>query len=288
MIESFGTPASLEKYGLSSGPDQRAALQEKIQHYRGQSGSSMTTRAGSELSFSTSSGKSTRPLLPLYLGDSDDQPMIGRSIIPASSQREIQPPARIPVAVRVPRQDIAAHIRNDSFSRGLPAPPRNRSPVDSPYAPEPHPPVNYANNAGYTQQWLQHQRSTQTFGHSESPPAKSPSLLTEVASDLEGSSHAHHRQASHPSASTYGQPMLSAVTPNFSPQQHPKLPPQSARMERSASASAPLSPPSDRLRPLLLSRGSSPDMRASTRSSVSRYSNSNDYPYDDIRPSERL
>jgi len=243
----------------------------------------MSMRPGSENSFATSSGKSTQPLLPLYLGRGDGQPspsMIGRSITPfsTSSQWEIQAPARVPTAVRSPRQQIAAHIRNDSFSsRGLPAPPRNRSPVES----QPVPKLQLSkqpNDPVYTEHWLSRQQSTQTFGHAESPPAKSPSLFSEEVSGSEWSPRVHHRQASQPHASTYGQPMLSAVTPSFSPQPYLKLPPHSAKIERSNSASGPPSSSSDRLRPLLLSRGSTPDMRASSRASSSHYSN--DYPYD--------
>ncbi|KAF8907347.1 hypothetical protein CPB84DRAFT_1844044 [Gymnopilus junonius] len=269
MIESFGTPGTLEKYDPTS-----TDLEEKIQHYRGQSFGSMSMRPGSENSFATSSGKSMQPLLPLYLGRNDGQlspSMIGRSITYSStySQWEIQTPARIPTAVRAPRQDIAAHIRNDSFSsRGLPAPPRNRSPVEK----QPLPDLQLSeqpNDPVYTDQWLSRQRSTQTFGHAESPPAKSPSLFSEEASGSEWSRRGHHRQASQPYTSAYGQP--SVVAPSFS-QPYPKVPQRSAKIERSNSVSVSPTSPSDRLRPLLLSRGSTPDMRASSRASSSHYS----------------
>lgn len=268
MMESFSTPGNLEKYAPSLSSGQRTALEEQIQHYRAQSVDS----------FSTSSGKSTQQLLPLYLGrgitdyrnSSQTNPsMLGRSITPSStySQWEVAVPASAATPARSPGRDVAAHIRSDSLSsRGLPAPPRpTRSPVTSQPMPEIQLSKQLTNDA-YTEQWLSHQRSTQTFGHQESPPAKSPSLISEDTSGSEWSSRIHRQ-----SPQGYGQPMLSAVISSFPSQVYSRSPPRSATIERSNSAygSSPLSCPSNRHRPMLLSRGSTPDMRAS-RNAASR------------------
>jgi hypothetical protein len=279
-VESFGTSGNLEKYAPSPTPGQRAGMEEQIQHYRAQSLGS--PRPSSENSFSTSGGKSAQQLLPLYLGrgmadyrnsGQSNSSMLGRSITPSStySQWDIATPAPAAMAARSPGRDVAAHIRSDSLSsRGLPAPPRRtRSPVTS----QPMPEIQLSRqmtDEGYTDQWLSRQRSTQTFGHRESPPTKSPSLLSEEASGSEWSSRIQRQ-----SPQGYGQARLSAVASSF-PNQYPRSPPHSATVERSNSAysssslSSPGSP-SNHHRPMLLSRGSTPDMRAS-REASSRYS----------------
>jgi hypothetical protein len=96
-------------------------------------------------------------------------------------------------------------------------------------------------------------------------------LLSEEANGSEWSSRIQRQ-----SPQGYGQPTLSAVASSFPNQAYPRSPPHSATVERSSSAysSSPLSfpgSPSNHHRPMLLSRGSTPDMRAS-REASSRYS----------------
>ncbi|KDR78896.1 hypothetical protein GALMADRAFT_1365568 [Galerina marginata CBS 339.88] len=271
-LESFGTTGNLEKYAFSPVTGSPADMAEKIEHYRTQS---LGSPRPSINSFSTSSGRSTQQLLPLYLGrgaaeyrnsGQSNPSMIGRSITPSStySQWEIAtPPQAVAPITRSPTRNIATHIRNDSLSsRGLPAPPRR---TRSPTMTQPMPEIQLSNQFGDeygAEQWMSRQRSTQTFGHPDSPQAKSPSLFSEEATGSEWSSRIHRDSPPH----SYGQPLLSAVVSSFPAHVHPRSPPQSATHHRSNSAysssPSPISPLSDRHRPSHLARGSSPDLRS--------------------------
>ncbi|KAF8968024.1 hypothetical protein BDZ97DRAFT_448280 [Flammula alnicola] len=273
-MESFSASGNLEKYGPSPLLSQRPDMKEKIHQYRSQSINSSHDR-----SISGSSSNSTRQLLPLYLGQdgvndrNSSASVIGRPITPGFNyQRDVVQPAP---AASLPRQtgrELASpsHSRSESLaSVGLPAPPRRtRSPLLNLPILEPTQSPRRVDDEVLTEQWLSHQRSTQTFGHQDSPSARSLSLYSEEgeASPSEWSSRSLG-QGVHPQTAS-GQPMLSAVASALPMYVSPRSPPHSATLERTLSAydSAP-SPPPKGHRPFLLSHAarsssvSSPTLR---------------------------
>jgi hypothetical protein len=163
---------------------QRSEMQEKINQYRTQNFGS--PRSSSENSRSGSS----QGLLPLYLGrderirDSNYShsiaSMVGRPITPAGFDYDITVPPPAVTPIRKTNHDFGEHSRNESLtSIGLPAPPRrNSSPVLSQLLPEPR--NSPSANKFDTESWIDRQRSTHTFGHQDTPPEKSPSLMSEA------------------------------------------------------------------------------------------------------------
>ncbi|KAF4613647.1 hypothetical protein D9613_007870 [Agrocybe pediades] len=264
-IDSVASAGNLEKYGLSVSPTYRAAMEEKIQHYRNES-------FASQNSISTASSRSTKPLLlPLYNQPSQGSPPgLNRSITPLSDGGwEVISPIAVPSPLRIAGRDIATHIRSDSLSsRGLPAPPR---PIRAPATREPLPdfevPRQY-NTAAYSagpDSGVFRQISMRTFGHEDSAAQKSPSIYSDDGENPESWPSPTYLQASQPMTGRMdGQPLLSAVKPSFPSRVYPRSPPQSATLDRSMSAgisSVSHNMPAPR-RPLLLAR-SSPDMRIS-------------------------
>ncbi|PPQ83448.1 hypothetical protein CVT25_007039 [Psilocybe cyanescens] len=251
--QSFASSSNLEKGGAGPSPLERAVLEEKIKHYRTDSENSTAP--------STLSAGSTRPLLPLYLNHKDyrgsSQPAtIGRNILPTFGRdSDIATPP--PIVVSPPRstsRDVANHVRNDSLtSLGLPAPPRRAARTYDLEKPVPAIPAYPESDASVysTDRWLSRQQSTQTFGQRDSA-LKSPSLLSDGGLS---------EWSSVTPPQSYGQPLLSAVGSFPSAQVYTKSPPVSASVERSISAQATSQVRGHR--PLLLPRGSSPDLRNS-------------------------
>jgi len=264
-IDSIASAGNLEKYGMSVSPTYRAAMEEKIKHYRNDSSLSQN-------SYFTSSSKSTKPLIPTVLYGGQASPsFIDRSITPISyGGWDVVSPIPAVSPLRTSSRDLATHIRNDSFSsRGLPAPPRpSRSPVTSEPMPDFPVPKQY-DVAAYSLEadsWITRQRSMRTFGHEDSAEQKSPSLFSDDGLKAGAWPSPTYRQASlqSPDGKLDGQPIFSAVAPSFPTRVYQPSPPQSATLERSMSAglgsrsNSPSSPATHR--PLLLAR-SSPDMR---------------------------
>ena len=163
---------------------QRSEMQEKINQYRARNSGS--PRSSSE---NLRSG-SPQGLLPLYLGR-DEQirdsnyshsiaSMVGRPITPTGFDYVITMPPPAVTPIRKTSYDFGEHRRNESLtSIGLPAPPRrNRSSVLSQLLHEPR--NSPSANEFDTESWLDRQRSTNTFGHRDTPLEKSPSLMSEA------------------------------------------------------------------------------------------------------------
>ncbi|KAH9481673.1 hypothetical protein JR316_0006200 [Psilocybe cubensis] len=252
--QSLSSSSNLEKYGVSPSPFERAALEEKIHHYRTQSENSTAP--------STLSSGSARPLLPLYLNHEDyrgsaQAATIGRNISPSFGRDSdiATPPPIVVSPSRSSSRDVATHVRNDSFtSRGLPAPPRKPVPAYNaskaipliPSSPE-SPTSVYSHDT----RWLSRQQSTQTFGQRNSAALTSPSVFSDGG-------FSEWSTVTPPQG--YGQPMLSAVGNGaFLSAQGYDQPSASATIERSISVQATSQVRGQR--PLLLSRGSSPDLR---------------------------
>ncbi|KIM40010.1 hypothetical protein M413DRAFT_189985 [Hebeloma cylindrosporum] len=251
-FSSFGTAGELEKNTPST---HRSEMQEKIHQYRAQS---LGSRSSSENSRSSSS----QGLLPLYLGrderihESDysysNASMVGRPITPAGFNYDITVPPPAVSPIRKTSRDFGEYSRNDSStSIGLPAPPRrNRSPVLSQLMLEPR--NSPSAQAFDAESWMDRQRSTQTFGHQDTPPERSPSLMSEwssrhLAYDNRSPGFNNSGQTS------FGSAVMASSYPN------PTLPrsPLQSSLDRSLSATSTYSPPPSRgPRPLLLPHSS--------------------------------
>lgn len=248
--QSFASSSNLEKYGAGPSPLERAELEDKIQHYRTQSQNSTAP--------STLSAGSTRPLLPLYLNHEDyrgsaQAATIGRNISSSFGRdSDIATPHIVVSPARSVSRDVATHVRSDSFtSLGLPAPPRKPARaynMDKAMPAIPSSPESPSSVYSQDIRWLSRQQSTQTFGQRDAS-LKSPSVLSDGG--LSEWSTVTPPQG-------YGQPILSAVGNGsfLSAQGYAK---SSSTIERSISAQATSQVRGHR--PLLLSRGSSPDLR---------------------------
>jgi len=258
-FSSFGTRGELEKQAPSPTASQRE-MQEKIHQYRTQNFGSR--RSASEHSWSGSS----QDLLPLYLGrderirDSNYShsiaPMVGRPITPAGFNYDITVPPPAVTPVRKTSYDFEEHRRNESLtSIGLPAPPRrNRSPVLSQLLLEPR--NSPSGHEFDTESWSERQRSTRTFGYPDTPPEKSPSLMSEASEWSSRHLTYDNRSPGFNSSghTVFGSTAMAASIPN------PFLPrsPLQSTLDRSLSATSILqSPPPHGPRPLLLARSSS-------------------------------
>lgn len=172
----MGSSIYFEKYGIL---DPNSNFKEKVQHYRSQSVS--PPQSGKTLNTSSS----YEGLLPLYLDrdasvdrSSSNETMLNRPIRTGlNGEWEIVKPLPVVTSPRYLNRQLSTHSRGESSSTlGLPVPPRqSRSALMS----LPEPPRSAGGDEAETEQWLNHQRSTQTFGRQKSPISRSSSIYSD-------------------------------------------------------------------------------------------------------------
>ncbi|KAF8150756.1 hypothetical protein B0H34DRAFT_824442 [Crassisporium funariophilum] len=261
-VDSFGTAGHLEKYDDYSSPRGTSAWEEKVNQYRNPSPFSSRSIGGNS-SLSTSTISSGQNLLPLHAGFTTDHQsnysqsnlsVIGRPITPVFDYAYVvtAPFPAASISLRSPDRDLT-HVRQASLSSpGLPAAPRRtRSPVISQPIPAP---LRGLDALTYIEHEMSRQRSTQTFGHN-SPSSKTLSWSSEEVEISDWTSRNPRQETS----------MSGAVVPAFPNYVFPRTTPQTMGEGMSRSPlgqnSFPMAspPPAARLRPLILSRGSSLD-----------------------------
>lgn len=254
--KSMASIGNLEKFPPA--PSGYAAdMKQKIHQYRSES---VSTLHSADRSISDSSSHSGRHLLPLHHGKENsisNSSMLGRVIMTNdNSQWDIATPAPVATLPGHTKQQSSMHSLAESITAGsLPAPPRqSRSALLM--LPEPPRSARRPNNDMETEQWLNHQRSTQTFGHQHSPSIRSASLYSEDgASSPQWTSQSMHQSLRRQMSS--GRLAVSSVPLDVPTWISPTSPPVSPSIERSVSAqNAVRHPPAatNGPRPLLLSQ----------------------------------
>lgn len=175
---------NLDKHASSAMPGSNLDMMQKINHYRSQSTTPLAVR-------NSSSSVSSRQILPLYSSfgrnsEMSSESVLGRTIA-SRNDYQWEDASRSPSAPPLnttPRhlnQQLSSHSRSvSSSSLGLPAPPRpSRSPPPLTLHVEPPQMARVTDGGVDNEQWLNHQRSTHTFGRQHSSPSRTSSIYSD-------------------------------------------------------------------------------------------------------------